>query len=154
MRAVIFTLCLSLFSLSSCQGGKDFILDWFDYWKEQSLTHLASQTDSSFSEDIKIELLFLFEDLLYSKGCDEFQSHIENNPALIRIEESLDLNRGFLFDVFINDYDYGLSLFQQSRTAEERAAFSIVSVWKSEFSFKNIEEVADRSIRCYPNEYF
>ena len=149
MRLLIF----SLIFLSSCQSPQ-FLSDWFNRWKDSSLTYLASQsTRDSLSEEERKELLYLFGDLLNAKNCSQVQSYIENNPVVVFFETELDLPKGFLFDVFVNNYSYEAALIQLDRSRSEQAAFSIVSVWKTKISLKDIEYIINKVSKCYPDEY-
>ena len=149
MRLLIF----SLIFLSSCQSPQ-FLSDWFNRWKDSSLTYLASQSTSySLSEEEREELLYLYGDLLDAKNCSQVQSYIEDNPVIVFFETELDLPKGFLFDVFVNNYSYEASLIQLNRSESEQAAFSTVSVWKTEVSLEDIEYVVNKVSKCYPDEY-
>ena len=139
--------------LSSCQGNH-FLSHLFEEVKEYSLTQLASQTTrSSLNAEDREELLYLFDDLESARtDCDRIQFYIENNKTLRFFEEQLALPRGFLFDE-LNDYNYESSLIQMNRSASEKAVFSVVSVWKTKISLKEIEQVISRVRKCYPKEY-
>lgn len=144
MRLFVFFF-LSL-SLLSCQG----VANWLSEWKDYSLTQLASQaTDSNLAPKDKEELLDLFLDIRETSKCSQVQRYLENHSILRLFEKEFKLNKGYLFDVFL-DYDYEKSLLNLERTPEENVAFTVVSVWKTKFSLEEIEEVIVAVRSCYP----
>ena len=141
---VFFVLSLVLFS---CQGG---FQNWLSNWKDYSLTKLASQvTNYSLAPEDKEDLLNLFLDISEASSCSQVKLYIEEHPTLRLFEREFELARGFAFDVFL-DYDYEESLLSLDRTREEDAVFTVVSVWKTEFSLEEIKEVIIDIRSCYP----
>lgn len=139
-----------LLLLSSCHF--DSLSSWFNQQKDSLLTQASQATTSSLTQEDKEELLYLFFDLQDAKSCSHVKSHIETNKALRSFEKSFKLPEGFLFDGLIN-YDHEASLFKVNRSPPETVVFSIVSVWKTEFSLEEIEELINKVVKCYPDEY-
>ena len=143
MKFVFFAFCFV--SLFSCQ--------WFQQRKDDLLTQLASRaTDNKLAEDQQEELLELFVDIRDAKRCAHVQSHIEENETLQFFEKQFNLPRGFLFDGLIS-YSYETSLVTVDRSESENVVFSIVSVWKTEASLEEIEQLIEKVKKCYPDEY-
>ena len=145
MRLLIFSFLL----LTGCQG----VSDWFNSWKDYSLTQLASQAvNYNLTEDDKQEVLFISGDLIEAKSCNQIRDILENNELIRFFTKELKLERGFLFDVF-RDYDYERALLKLDKSPAEHVAFSIVSVWKTEFSIEEIDYLLNKISRCYPHDY-
>lgn len=116
---------------------------------------MASQTvNQNLSLEDKENLLDLFDHLtnISANRCDQIQAYIEDNRTLQLFETSLGLNRGFLFDGLYN-YDYISSLLEFNRDNLGKATFSVVSVWKTTASLEEINGIASKIIKCYPQEY-
>lgn len=149
-------LIISAFFLSSCYP-QEWISNWssnFKAWKDYSITQIASVgVPNSFTKDEQTELLLLFKDLYVATTCSQVQQSIDENPVLVALEKSLNFKRGFLFDVFVNNYSYEESLLQISRTPEETATYSIVSVWKTKAFLEEIQIAVSKVAKCYPEEY-
>ena len=132
------------FSLLSCQTG------WMDQWKEYSLTQLASQSTSALNSDDRLDLIGLYNDLSSPRtNCDDVQFYLENHRVLVHFEDTLDLQRGFLFDGLEN-YNHQAFVSRANKTQLETAAFTVVSVWKSQFSLVEIQNVIYKVRQCYP----
>ena len=124
--------------------------NWLSEWKDYSLTQFASRvTDYNLTPEDKRDLLNLIFDIRSASTCSKVQLYIEENPALYLFERELSLRRGFLFDVFL-DYDYEKSLVNLNRNQEENIAFTVVSLWKTQFSLEEIKEVIITVRSCYP----
>ena len=143
MKIVFCIFCFV--TLFSCQ--------WLNQRKDDVLTQLASRTtDNKLSEDQKEELFELFVGIRDARRCSHVQSHIEENEALQFFERQFNLPRGFLFDGLIS-YSHETSLVTIDRSASENVVFSIVSVWKTEASLEEIEQLIEKVRKCYPDEY-
>ncbi|MCY4321801.1 MAG: hypothetical protein OXC37_05310 [Bdellovibrionaceae bacterium] len=139
---------------SSCQNGQfQGFSDWFDAWKDYSVTYLASQsTDSYLTIQQRDDLLDLFEDLQGANTCRERQDLVEKNQTLKTFGRQYNFLRGYLFDILFN-YDYETALLQINRSDEERVAFTVVNAWKTIASINEINRLIDQISKCYPKEY-
>ena len=122
-------------------------------WKDYSLTQIASQAVKyNLTEEDKREILFIAGDLISAKSCNQIRDILENNDLIRFFEKELYLESGFLFDVF-RDYNYEEALLQLERSPAETVAFSIVSVWKTEFTLEEIDYLLNKINKCYPHDY-
>ena len=146
-------LILFLIFCASCQGGGNYLSNWWGYWKESAVTYLASESSKSYlNQDERFDLLDLFDDLQRAVSCDERQDLIEKNKTLKAFGQQYKLPRGYLFDILFN-YDYEKALTQLNRDLLERLAFTIVNVWKTSASTQQINQVVEEISKCYPKEY-
>ena len=148
MRLLIFSFVF----LSACNAPKSFS-SWLNQWKDYSLTRLASSADRGLNEEERDGLFALYNDLLLAENCSQIQSYLEDDPVLLLFQKSLNLPRGFLFDVFVDNYSYELSLIKRKRSAAEQVAFTVVSAWKTQVSLEDIKYVITKAVKCYPDEY-
>ena len=138
-------LVISAFlALTACQSS------WMNQWKEYLSTQAASQTTSALSAQDREDFISLYRDLADSRtNCSDVQWYLEHHRVLLRFEKSFNLQKGFLFDELM-DYDHQKVLFQQERSNAETVAFTVVSAWKTQFSFAEIQSVTDKVRECYP----
>ncbi|MCZ0932708.1 MAG: hypothetical protein OXJ52_06125 [Oligoflexia bacterium] len=146
-------LVLFLIFCASCQGGGNSLSNWWGSWKESAITYLASESAKSYlNEEERFDLLDLFDDLQRAVSCDKRQDLIEKNETLKTFGKQYDLPRGYLFDILFN-YDYEEALTQLNRNLSERLAFTVVNVWKTSASLRQINQVVEEISKCYPKEY-
>ena len=147
-------LILILIFCSSCQQSQQSLSNWWGSWKDYTITQLASVSSNNYlNEKERQDLLYLFEDLIAAKNCRERQELIEGNQTLKKIGERYELLRGYLFDALFN-YDYEKAITQiRDRSLAEKAAFTVVNVWKTSSSIEKINGVIDKISKCYPEEY-
>ena len=148
---IVYSLLIFTF-LSSCQVHS--VSDWFKQWKETSVTFLASQiAGNDFVGQDKENMLDLFENLQITDSCLRVQYYIEKNETLRFFEKRFKLPRGFLFDGFSSDYNYLSKIVDINKNSSDFVVFSIVTVWKTQFSLDAIQEVTRKIRDCYPSEY-
>ena len=144
-------LVLLLVFLGSCQPSGQ-LQDWFSFFKDKTLTNLASESSSGvLTEEEKAQLFVLFLDMEETRNCAELVRLVESNEFLEEYEEEYKLKKGFLFDIF-NGYTYeaivfsGLNLNQEL----EQLARVISNTWKTKFSTTRINSVLADLTYCYP----
>ena len=137
--------------LCSCQFSSQ-LESLFHAFKDQTLTELASQnTKGALTQEQKAQLFILFLDMEETQNCPQLIRLVENNDFSEDYEESHNLTKGFLFDIF-HEYTYekfvfsGVDLSQQP----ERLAWFIASTWKTKFSTARINSVLADLTYCYP----
>ena len=147
-------LILALIFCVSCQQRTSSFSDWWGGWKDYAVTFMASESSKNYLNDSeRQDLLDLFYDLKSAKDCAERQELIENNSTLKEIGEQNQFLRGWLFDVLFN-YDYEKAILQiKDRSLGEKAAFTVVNVWKTSASIEQIKKVIEEVSKCYPSEY-
>lgn len=137
--------------LCSCRSSPQ-LESLFHFFKDQTLTELASKsTKGALTQEQKAQLLILFLDMEETQNCPRLIRLVENNDFSEDYEESHNLNKGFLFDIF-HEYTYedlvfsGLDLSQE----HEQLAYFIASAWKTKFSTARINSVLADLTYCYP----
>ena len=144
-------LLSSFFCLVSCQPSP-LLEDWFYFFKDQTLTELASENSrGALPESKKSQLFLLFLDMEETSNCNELVRLVENNDFLEEYEESYQLKKGFLFDIF-NEYSYETILFSNIdlNQSNEQLAWIISNTWKTKFSTERINTVLADLTYCYP----
>ena len=110
-------------------------------------------SDISFSEDQKIQLLRLYQDIEEAdRDCQKIQEYIENNEIIRGYEDLFDLRTGYLFDEFM-DFEYTEALKSVIQTPSRRVALSVATVWKRQAALEELQGTIDQIKKCYPREY-
>lgn len=145
-------IVLSFFIVfSSCQPYSQ-IQDWFLFFKDQTLTELASESSRVFfTPEERSEFLFLFLDMEGASHCDQMVHLLENNIFLKDYAEENNFKTGFLFDV-LNGYTYEDIVFSNLdlNKPDQQLVWSMSHTWKTKFSSARINAVLANLTYCYP----
>jgi len=148
MRWIVLSF---LIVFSSCQPYGQ-IQDWFLFFKDQTLTELASEGSRGFfTPEERSEFLVLFLDIEEAGDCDQMVNLLENNLFLKDYAEKNNFNTGFLFDV-LNGYTYEGIVFSglDLNEIDQQLAWAISNTWKTKFSSTRINSVLAALTYCYP----